>query len=422
MSGLFDTPDPGGRQPNRETGVPVSGMKAIGYRSWRLGWNGQLHSHGAGEFTWEKGENTADCRLGFPHAAPDPDCDCGLYANHHLDGAERGLDRIRGVIVASGNLQVHRDGFRAERAEIVALEQTADADARRRQTEQQAASRYGVQLVPADMLEQVAFEHGDQIAPELIEKLIPRPIQTRAYGQQRARTRREVQLDHAYEKLATPIRQVPALRTALLCVQAYGSGFALWLWAVLLVSWVRHPPAALARICGTTRNQGCSLQAIVHHNTVAHAGQPVTFWTWMAAFVVPFVPAFVPAVAASVIGRARAISPSDPGAVPAIARLGPVPFLAAATLAVLVLPSHWPAVTATVGIVLLTGLLLAIGSVLVFLTRVRVIPITITITTVIVIAVLAAHHQPIATIAAITGLGALVMLIYDRSQPAGGSA
>lgn len=59
------------------------------------------------------------------HAAPDPECGCGIHAYHPAPGAARTLLRSRrtipGVIEAAGATELHRDGFRAERARPRAL-------------------------------------------------------------------------------------------------------------------------------------------------------------------------------------------------------------------------------------------------------------------------------------------------------------
>jgi hypothetical protein len=67
----------------------------------------------------------ADCAAGRGHAAPAPDCDCGIHAWHpRRRWARRTLAvraRVAGVVEASGAIEVHEDGFRAQRARPHAL-------------------------------------------------------------------------------------------------------------------------------------------------------------------------------------------------------------------------------------------------------------------------------------------------------------
>jgi hypothetical protein len=119
------------------------------------------------------GVNTAACAHAFAHHAPDPDCDCGLYAHHHPGGRSDREDEIAGAVVAWGQLHVYQDGFRAEHARVVALARQPRADRRRRIAEDAAARRYSATLVDAGELELVAGElelvageHGDPVDPQ----------------------------------------------------------------------------------------------------------------------------------------------------------------------------------------------------------------------------------------------------------------
>jgi hypothetical protein len=65
----------------------------------------------------------ARCDLG--HAAPHPRCQCGIHGLHPRRSSARevlaGRRQIPGVVEAEGVLEVHEDGFRAERARPYAL-------------------------------------------------------------------------------------------------------------------------------------------------------------------------------------------------------------------------------------------------------------------------------------------------------------
>jgi hypothetical protein len=65
----------------------------------------------------------AECKEG--HSAPAPQCTCGVHAWHPRPRAARrilaGRREVPGIVEASGAIEVHEDGFRAERARPYAL-------------------------------------------------------------------------------------------------------------------------------------------------------------------------------------------------------------------------------------------------------------------------------------------------------------
>jgi hypothetical protein len=67
----------------------------------------------------------ASCPSAEGHSAPAPRCDCGIHAWHPRPRAARrilaGRREIPGIVEASGAIEVHEDGFRAERARPYAL-------------------------------------------------------------------------------------------------------------------------------------------------------------------------------------------------------------------------------------------------------------------------------------------------------------
>jgi hypothetical protein len=68
---------------------------------------------------------TARCARDGGHAAPAPDCECGIHAWHPTRRSARRVlanrGQLPGVVEAGGAVEVHRDGFRAERARPFAL-------------------------------------------------------------------------------------------------------------------------------------------------------------------------------------------------------------------------------------------------------------------------------------------------------------
>ena len=113
-------------------GYPLIAGSINGIRSWQLEDDGTLQavSH---RYEWGPGENVAEC---IYHAHPKDskhriasnDCSCGFYA--YLDPRNNDWcfgGRPRGIVKAYGTVTVGSRGFRAEKAQIVAL-----IDSRRR--------------------------------------------------------------------------------------------------------------------------------------------------------------------------------------------------------------------------------------------------------------------------------------------------
>ena len=127
-----------------------------GFRAWELRPDGRLMAAAAGR-EWEPEVNVAVCGRGGRHVAPAADCSCGLYAFHTVH-RQLAAHTVVGGIGAWGDIEVHRDGFRAGRARILAL--GGDRGVSRAALER-AASRYGVPIVPRRLLQPiVALQTG----------------------------------------------------------------------------------------------------------------------------------------------------------------------------------------------------------------------------------------------------------------------
>jgi hypothetical protein len=67
----------------------------------------------------------ASCTGAEGHSAPAPQCSCGVHAWHPRARAARrilaGRREVPGIVEASGAIEVHEDGFRAQRARPYAL-------------------------------------------------------------------------------------------------------------------------------------------------------------------------------------------------------------------------------------------------------------------------------------------------------------
>lgn len=98
----------------------------IGLRHWNVTPEGELHSPII-EGVWQPGVNVAKCIKGrvwqpWNHDGPSPvgGCSCGIYAHHEQVGISHSSGII-GVVRGWGSVRVHPDGWRAEKARIVAL-------------------------------------------------------------------------------------------------------------------------------------------------------------------------------------------------------------------------------------------------------------------------------------------------------------
>lgn len=99
------------------------------------------------------------------HNAPDHDCHCGLYGLHEYGttaGFNYGDTYPWAVIQAWGKMQVHRDGFRAEFAEIMLLGISSHM---RNKSVLKMAERYNVPLVQRTELQREAQRFG-RVVPE----------------------------------------------------------------------------------------------------------------------------------------------------------------------------------------------------------------------------------------------------------------
>lgn len=107
--------------------LEVSTLKSVmgeihGYRSFNYK-NGRLTSVVI-PYEWEAGENKAICKLNnhSNHRAGSLDCDCGFYAYKKIGGSSyKTASTIQAIVAGRGIVSEGSRGFRAERAEIIAL-------------------------------------------------------------------------------------------------------------------------------------------------------------------------------------------------------------------------------------------------------------------------------------------------------------
>lgn len=136
----------------------------LGFRTW---WPVGSRLLSFGGYEWSRGENVAACRWSSGrhrhpaayHHAPHHDCRCGLYSFTELGSL--GNSPLVGTIAAWGDVELHYDGCRAERACITALAY------QRHPTSPPAiwaiADRYRVPLVHPDALEAAGRRYAEPI-------------------------------------------------------------------------------------------------------------------------------------------------------------------------------------------------------------------------------------------------------------------
>jgi hypothetical protein len=93
----------------------------------------------------------AVCSATPPHSPPSAACECGLHAWHPSRASARRVCGVRrevpGILEASGAVELHPDGFRAERGRPYALVLLPGGNARRLE---RLAEAYGAELLRLD--------------------------------------------------------------------------------------------------------------------------------------------------------------------------------------------------------------------------------------------------------------------------------
>lgn len=92
-----------------------------GYRQLRLARDGLRPTVHAGLGPWDGELERAVCGVGGEHAAPAPDCGCGLYGWYHPSELSGAPGEVSAVIAAQGRTVLGDRGFRAARARIEAV-------------------------------------------------------------------------------------------------------------------------------------------------------------------------------------------------------------------------------------------------------------------------------------------------------------
>jgi hypothetical protein len=162
------------------TATPLVATPVYGLRTWVVGGepgDERLSGPQRGE-PWPPGGAWLDasCPTVDAHTAPAPGCSCGIHAWHPRPRAARRILASRrelpGVVEAKGAIEVHEDGFRAERARPSAV---FLAPGRNAGLAHRLGKAYDVHVVEADGPDAVlrwCSEHGLGLAPPVVADLL----------------------------------------------------------------------------------------------------------------------------------------------------------------------------------------------------------------------------------------------------------
>jgi hypothetical protein len=120
----------------------------------------------------------ARCGVGGEHAAPDRGCECGIHAWHPSRRSARSVMSSRrdmaGIVEAQGAVEVHDDGFRAERARPYAFVLTRSGNAK---LVRRLAAAYVARVLELDRSAELAaycHEHGLGLEEPVVLDLLGR--------------------------------------------------------------------------------------------------------------------------------------------------------------------------------------------------------------------------------------------------------
>jgi hypothetical protein len=137
----------------------------------------------------------AACAQHPEHTAPAQGCGCGIHALHPTGSAARRVlaprGAIPGIVAAEGTIELHADGFRAERARPYALMVAPGRNAR---LVARLAATYDAEVVEVDGPDAILAwcrERGLGLAPSVVATLLGSERFTEAKRGTRRRRRRD---------------------------------------------------------------------------------------------------------------------------------------------------------------------------------------------------------------------------------------
>jgi len=174
---------------------PLVPSPVYGLRTWSaIGEHGRERLAGPRTGTpWPTGGEWLEARCDHSHPAPASGCDCGIHAWHPgPHGARRVLvlrREIPGLVEAEGAVELHHDGFRAERARPYALLQAPYANPR---LTRRLGDAYGIEVIgvsDADAIVAWCRARGLGLSPDVIDQLLGPEAVAEARRARRRRTR-----------------------------------------------------------------------------------------------------------------------------------------------------------------------------------------------------------------------------------------
>jgi hypothetical protein len=175
--------------------VPLLPGPLYGLRTWRVPRDGTERLVGPQRRTpWSPGRDWQEATCPAGHDAPAPDCRCGIHAWHpRLSSAKRvlaGRFELPGIVEADGRIELHEEGFRAQRARPYAFVRLPN---RNPHLIERLAGRYGAQILdlrrPHELLE-ICRERNLGLEEAVVEQLLgPDVIEEGRLA--RARSRRD---------------------------------------------------------------------------------------------------------------------------------------------------------------------------------------------------------------------------------------
>jgi hypothetical protein len=164
-----------------DAAAPDLTAPVVGFRNWRIMRAGPRKGELSSPYipiSWPGPVLRAECRrfgraedlLQAPHAAPEPDCGCGISAYHAPTGDFSKVDflGVSGIVTVWGRIVADSDGMRAEQVRIAALGLYSRWTRRQRQAVRQVADRFGVDLVDLPELGVAARDYGETLPPSLL--------------------------------------------------------------------------------------------------------------------------------------------------------------------------------------------------------------------------------------------------------------
>lgn len=180
--------------------APLLAGPVFGLRSWRVaaGPDGEVLSSLHRTTGWPPGGQwlRAQCGAGRDHEVPAGGCICGVHAWHPSRASTRRVLASRfevpGIVAGAGAIEVHPEGFRAERARPHAF---AALPGRNRRLLERLAARHDAQVVdvrgPDDLLA-YCREHGLGLGEDVVDGLLGPGTVARLRDARRHRMRRDV--------------------------------------------------------------------------------------------------------------------------------------------------------------------------------------------------------------------------------------